>query len=105
MIDIIDIIEGSGVDHAGPTINPGYYSSSLMKPRTSVLACQLPISDPVGLIGFFPQALLAIRFVLAVVPLKPDHLAIALKRENVGGQTVEEPAVVTADHGAAGEIF
>ena len=32
-------------------------------------------------------------------------MAVAFEGENVGGQTVQEPAVVGDDHGAAGEAF
>ena len=57
------------------------------------------------LIGFLAQPPLPIRFVLAVVPFKPDHLAVAFKRHDVGRDAIQKPAVVTADDGAAGETF
>src|SRR5215831_18534055 len=70
-----------------------------------LLTGQLPIADSVRLIGLLAQTLLAIRFVVAVVPLEPDHLAVAFKGEDVSGDPVEEPTVVAADHGAAGKVL
>uniref|UniRef100_A0A0N4ZXP3 LigA n=1 Tax=Parastrongyloides trichosuri TaxID=131310 RepID=A0A0N4ZXP3_PARTI len=39
------------------------------------------------------------------VALEPFHMAVAFEGQDVGGQTVQEPAVVADDHGAAGELF
>lgn len=58
-----------------------------------------------GLIGLFTQTLLSIRFVLTVVSLEPNHLAVTFKGKDVGRNPVEKPAVMAADHCAAGEIF
>ena len=49
------------------------------------------------------QLLLPPRLVLAEVALEPAHLAVALEGEDVGGDAVEEPAVVADHHRAAGE--
>ena len=46
---------------------------------------------------------LAVGFVVLVVALEPHHLAVALERQHVRGDAVEEPAVVADDDGAAGE--
>lgn len=43
--------------------------------------------------------------VFAVTAFEEDHLRIAFKREDVGGDAVEEPAVVRDDHRTAGEIL
>ena len=72
---------------------------------SGLLACELAVPNSVGLIGLFTQPLLAVRFVLAVIPLEPDHLTVPFKRENVGGDPVQEPAIVAADHGAAGKVL
>src|SRR6266498_519234 len=61
---------------------------------------QLAVLDPVRLFGFRPQAALAVRLVVLVVPLEPDHPAVAFEGQHVGGDAVEEPAVV-ADHDRA----
>jgi hypothetical protein len=39
----------------------------------------------------------------ALVALEPDDLAVALEGEDVGGDAVEEPAIVADDHRAAGK--
>ena len=70
-----------------------------------LLPGQFPVSDTMRLIGVFAQALLPIRFVVAVVAFEPDDLAVAFEGQDVGGEPVEEPAVVAADDGAAGEIL
>src|SRR3989304_2905285 len=66
-----------------------------------LLARQLPIPDPMRLVGFFSQALLPVRFVLAVVPFEPHDLAVAFEGQHVSYDAVEEPPVVAADHGPA----
>src|SRR6516165_4916617 len=43
-------------------------------------------------------------FVIAVVALEPDNLAVALEGEDVGGDAVEKPAVVGDDDRAAGKV-
>ena len=42
--------------------------------------------------------------VLLVVPLEPVPLAVALGSEDVGGDAVEEEAIVAHDHDAAGKV-
>ena len=49
------------------------------------------------------QPLVPVGLVVLVVALEPDHLAVALEGEDVGGDAVEEPAVVADHHRAAGE--
>src|ERR671916_14212 len=68
----------------------------------SVSADERLVLDAAGLVGLGAQLLVAPRLVLAEVALEPPHLALALEREDVGGDAVEEPAVVADDHGAAG---
>ena len=56
------------------------------------------------LVGGGAEAALAIGLIVLVVALEPHDLAVALEREQVRGDAVEEPSVV-ADHGdAAGEV-
>src|SRR4026208_132988 len=70
-----------------------------------LLAGQFAVANPVRLIGFLAEPLLAVRFILAVVPFEPDHLAFALERHDVGRDPVQKPAIMTADDGAARETF
>ena len=62
------------------------------------------VLQPVRLVGVAAEALVAILLVVAEVALEPRHLAVALEREHVGGDAVEEPAVVGDDHRAAREL-
>ena len=50
-----------------------------------------------------PRRLLALGLVVGEVALEPAHLGVALEREHVGGDAVEEPAVVADHDGAARE--
>jgi hypothetical protein len=50
-----------------------------------------------------PSRARAVGLVVLVVALEPDHLAVALERQHVGGDAVQEPAVVADHDGAARE--
>src|SRR3974390_305537 len=43
--------------------------------------------------------------VILEVAFEPFDMAVALEGQDVGGDAIEEPAIVADDHGAAGEIF
>src|SRR5690625_1510184 len=62
------------------------------------------VLDPLWLVGSRAEPTPPVGLVLLVVPLVPDHLAVALEGEDVGGDAVEEPAVVGDDDGAPGEV-
>src|SRR5687768_4242464 len=57
---------------------------------------------PVRLRPHAPPLVLLVGFEIA---FEPFDVAVALEGEDVGGEAVEEEAVVTDDHGAAGEIL
>ena len=63
----------------------------------------------VGLGGLGAQTALAVGLVGLEVALKPvpaaGVLVVALPGQDVGGNAVQEPAVVGDDHGAAGEVL
>src|SRR5262245_7516364 len=61
------------------------------------------VLDAVRLVGRAAELLVAPLLVLAEVALEPAHLAVALERQNVGGDAVQEPAVVADHHDAARE--
>ena len=71
------------------------------RPERSV--SQLTVLDPMRLIGVRAQPAVPVGLVVLVVALEPDDLAVALEREDVRRDAVEEPAVVADDDGAAGE--
>src|SRR5664279_5191744 len=54
-------------------------------------------------IGLGAEALVAVGLVVLIVAFVPDDLAVALEREHVRRDAVEEPAVVADDDGAAAE--
>ena len=56
------------------------------------------------LVGVGAQAPMPIGFVVLVVPLEPDDLAVAFEREHVRRDAVEEPAIVADHDRAAGEV-
>ena len=47
------------------------------------------------LVGVDAEALVAIRLVVAEVALPPPHLGISLEGEDVRGDAIEEPTIVT----------
>ena len=57
------------------------------------------------MIRFRAESGLLILFVVRVVPLKPDNLGVALESKNMGGEAIEEPAVVADNYGTTAEIF
>src|SRR4029079_806985 len=66
---------------------------------------QALVADPVRLVGRRAELLVAERLVVADVALEEADLAVALEREDVGGDPVEEPAIVADDDDAARERF
>src|SRR5512132_3478603 len=66
---------------------------------------QLAIAHPVRAGGFLTQAPDFVLFVRLEIAFEPLNVAVALEGKNVGGETIEEKAVVANDHGAAGEVL
>src|SRR5215470_9135533 len=69
------------------------------------LAGELLVLDPMRDRGVGSEPAHLVLLVVLVVALEPLDVAIALEGEDVGGDAVEEPAVVADDDGAAGEVF
>src|SRR5574338_1428961 len=65
---------------------------------------QLPVLDPVRLVGFGAEAALAVGFVVLVVTLEPHDLTVAFEGEHVRRDAIEEPPVVADDDGAPGVV-
>src|SRR5262249_46550757 len=55
--------------------------------------------------GIIAEAPLLVFLVILEIALEPFDVAVALEGKNVGGDAVEEEAVVADDDGAAGEVF
>ena len=72
------------------------------RPEPSVADERL-VAQAVRLVGVDAETLVAVGLVVAEVALPPSGFGLPLEGEHVGGDAVEEPAVVADDHGAAGE--
>src|SRR4051812_15735889 len=84
---------GSG---AQPPCDQGHAGAVI----TAISAGEWLVLDPVRLVGSRAQLLVSPGLVLAEVALEPANLAVALEREHMGGDAVEEPTIV-ADHDRA----
>src|SRR5207249_909067 len=73
-------------------------------PRRAASRGQAAVFYAVGALGRGAEAAAAVGLVVLVVAREPCHAALALEGQDVGGDAVEEPAVVTDDDGAAREI-
>src|SRR6266568_7267102 len=63
------------------------------------------VPDPVRDGGIDAKPPLLVLLVILEIALEPFDVALALERQHVGGDAVEEPAVVADDDRAAGEIL
>src|SRR5262245_46895570 len=73
-------------------------------PASPALSCELSVLDPVRLVGGGTKTALAVDLVVLVVPLEPDHLAVALEGEHVCRDPIQKPAIVTDDDGTSREV-
>src|SRR5690349_17830872 len=71
--------------------------------RISASARDRLVADALRLGCFFAEALALVRFVLLIVAVEEHHLRIAFEREDVGGDAIEEPAIVRDHHDRARE--
>lgn len=67
------------------------------------LASQRFVLDAMRLIGGRPEFFVAAIFIFGEATLKPPDYGITFKREYVGCDPVEEPAVMGDDNGATRE--
>ena len=65
---------------------------------------QSSVFDAMRLVGVGAEAPMFVRFVISIVAFEPDYLAIAFEGEDMGGDAIEEPAIMGDDHGASGEV-
>src|SRR5688572_26410374 len=61
------------------------------------------VFDAVRAVRVLAEPAAAVLFVSLVVALEPHGFAVTLEGEDVGGDAVEEPAIVGDHHGATGE--
>src|SRR5689334_17289744 len=92
---------GRSARRVGRGTRPTTTSVGLVPRPTLLMKLLVPYS--VRLVCLDPQPLLALGLVGLVVALAPDRLAVALERQDVRGDAVQEPAVVADDHRAAAE--
>src|SRR5207245_915547 len=64
---------------------------------------ELSIANPVRTIRFLAEPLPPVGLVLAVIAFEPHDLAVPFKRQDMGRDAVQEPAVVAARHTATAE--
>ena len=57
------------------------------------------------LIGFSAEPAMSVLFVARPVAIVEMHLCIALKGNDVGGKTIEEPTIVADDDGGSDEVL
>src|SRR4029453_1095331 len=72
--------------------------------RRNLVADQLAVGDAVGAGGLGAEAPDLVGLVVGEVALEPGDPAVALEGEHVGGDPVQEPAVVADHDRAAGEV-
>src|SRR6185503_9926467 len=82
----------------------GHRTRDQPRPALRSRVGQLTVTDPMWLCGVRALPPNQISFVGGVVALEPHHLTVALEREHVRGDTIEEPAIVADHHGAAREL-
>ncbi len=58
-----------------------------------------------GLIRRGSKSTPSISLILGIAPLEPDDGALTFKRQNMGGDPIEEPAVMTDHNHRASKIF
>ena len=68
-------------------------------------AHQRLVLDAVRLVGIGAEPAMAIRLVVGEVALEPLDVAVALEREDVRRDAIEEPAIVADHHRAARELL
>ena len=73
-------------------------------PSINYSPSQISVFNSVRLIGRNPQALLAIRFIIRPIPNVHLRLGIAFEDDEVGADSIEEPAVVGDNEGGACEF-
>ena len=69
----------------------------------SLYVLKSPVPDTLGL-PVVSERLAAPFVVRLVVSLIPDNFATVLKRQDVGGDSVQKPAIVADDNRAAAEV-
>src|SRR5690606_28145097 len=74
-------------------------------PITVRSAAELLVLDALGNDAVRAQAAHLILLEGFEVALETLHMAVAFEGEDVGGQTIQEPAVVDDNHSAADELF
>src|SRR5271169_5571016 len=83
---------------------PGTFSTCLVTSGAGS-PCQLLVLHPMRYDGILAQPPHLVLFVILEIAFEPFDMAVAFEGQHVGGNAVEEPAVVADDHGAAGEIL
>ena len=65
----------------------------------------MPVFDAMGLVVCRAETFFSIRLVFGIVSFKPDDFTVSLEGKDVGGNSIQEPAVMADYHDTTGEIF
>ena len=65
---------------------------------------QLLILKPLWLVGGNAETFAALLFVGLVIPFAPMDVGVSFKGENMGSDSVEEPAIMADHHDTADEV-
>src|ERR1700709_1572188 len=84
----------ANASRGGPNSGPSSQSFERRLPRQLLVLC--PVRDD----GILPQPSHLVLFVILEIAFEPFDMAVVLEGEHVGGDAVEEPAVMADDHGA-----
>src|SRR5262249_7599789 len=91
------ILDGSGSVAAFAVMGSGRGNDACVSPGERL------VLDAMRLVGVFAFATLVVLGVFLIVAFEPDDFRIALERQDVRGDAVEEPAIVRNHDSAAGE--
>src|SRR5438477_11402921 len=65
----------------------------------------MPVLDPVGLICSRTHTRMAVSLIIRIVAFEPFHMAIPFEGQDMGGDTIEEPSIMSDDDGTPRKVF
>ena len=68
-------------------------------------SCQVPVLDPVWLICRRAESSSAIRFVVGIIPFKPNDATVTFKSKDVRCNPIQKPSVMADNHSTARKIL
>ena len=65
----------------------------------------MPVFDAVGLLRRQSETSIPVRFIIGKISFKPDDFTVPLECKDMGGYSVEKPAVMADHQDTTGENF